>query len=1286
MTDFSSVNIPPPKDWQAFERNSRVLFADFLKDPHTQANGRTGQPQHGVDIYGQRNGNGSYVGVQCKGKDGNYKACVSEKELREEVKKTENFKPAIAEFFLITTAQNDQAIQEKARLLEEELKGAGRNLRISVLGWGQLQELIATSAESIKAFSPDYTPFTDKFLDEQSQVKALISVQSEALEAIHTLLRANTRVPAVVAVDHPTSDVLDQALNEQIDSFRELINNGQPKTALGLLLKLRESRFATVSEKIKYRIIANIAAAHHRMSEFEVSADLFIEAIAYNPDDPSAISNKIVALILKGERQKAHALAVEAYKRFPDNADIAFQRLHAHADGEDMEEVWKTFSASARKRAESYILRAGSLRDEGKGSWRDVLAEGLIEFPDHPYLKAMRGEEILQRYLDLDASGLGAAGVPSNEDLRWAAEVFRDLWRESLSKEIKFDSAFAYNSALLYMFMGETAFTIELLDEAIGRGPVDDELLRLRISMHVRSDEREKALTLAEKLEPSAKSVVMRADLTVRKDPAKALDILKDRASYSSRQDVVAAATVAINALLAMGDNVGALKEVERLGQTLSDKIYYHLEKYRVLKEQGSEEAEASLDAALAGLTSDADMPTRYVLAEALAYQARYDDVVDVLIGRVNTKLDSPALRMLISAAATADRRAALSEILGSVPERLLSTPFFRRGRAALAIRMGDTKAAETEIREYLKLRPQSLHMHLQLLQVLLKQDKIEKLKEEVSRPASEFQGAPEEFINLAQFKDSYGNWREAHDLAYRTWLANQSNSAVSLRYMGVFVRPGHSDELDVSPSTIAPGMAIGIKVGEKVETFVIESEPSLRSTAFYVAPDHPVAVALLGKGVGDSISIPEGETGTIQWIKPKQLHALHVILDTFNLTFPAVGGFKRLDIDFKSEDGRKPIAERLQEQSRIFEEVFDGYSAGRLPLALTARMLGANPVDIMLGLIEQGRTILSCEGTHPEREQALTMLAKYGKKGCVVDAATLHLIRRLRLENPVQATCGPISIVEKTALLTQEKINTILENPDEPNMSLMWREGEIVRHEVSPTQKAEALRVLREDKAWIASVATIEPAKGTKDPSPEFRGLIRRFGSDFVDDILAAQGSGKILLSEDNMLRALAKNEFGVEGIWLQPVLMRAVTQKDMSIEEYATAMLSLVRSKFEFISVDSEMLQWAAEHADDIPVPEEFLQLTGALGGPKADLRSHIGVAVNFLKKLWVQDEPSTMLKHALVGRLMEQVSRERNLDETYFVIGSFYVFARNELKDSLLTQYIRGWMRGHFIPLLK
>ena len=171
MPTFSSVSIPKPKDRQAFERDARLLFEHSLNDPHTQNNGRGGQPQHGVDIFGRRNGLGGYVGVQCKGKDADYGSNVTERELRSEVEKSVGFQPPISEFILITTAPDDAAIQQAAREFEEETRHAGRDLKIEVWGWGRVLKVFARFPEALRAFHPDASPFTDIIIDQNNQIK-----------------------------------------------------------------------------------------------------------------------------------------------------------------------------------------------------------------------------------------------------------------------------------------------------------------------------------------------------------------------------------------------------------------------------------------------------------------------------------------------------------------------------------------------------------------------------------------------------------------------------------------------------------------------------------------------------------------------------------------------------------------------------------------------------------------------------------------------------------------------------------------------------------------------------------------------------------------------------------------------------------------------------------------------------------------------------------------------------------------------------------------------------------
>lgn len=108
----------PPNDTTAFESLCLDLWKDIWQDSGAERNGRRGQKQDGVDIFGREKG--KLVGVQCKQKDGRLWAKLTEAELESEVEAARRFKPKLARFILATTVPRDAAVQRKANQLTEQ--------------------------------------------------------------------------------------------------------------------------------------------------------------------------------------------------------------------------------------------------------------------------------------------------------------------------------------------------------------------------------------------------------------------------------------------------------------------------------------------------------------------------------------------------------------------------------------------------------------------------------------------------------------------------------------------------------------------------------------------------------------------------------------------------------------------------------------------------------------------------------------------------------------------------------------------------------------------------------------------------------------------------------------------------------------------------------------------------------------------------------------------------------------------------------------------------------------
>lgn len=1299
MTDFTSVSVRAPKDWQAFERHSRLLFEYSLGDPATQNNGRQGQAQHGVDIWGRRGGgDGPLVGIQCKGKDADYHGAVTKAELRREVKKSTAFRPSLKEFILITTAPDDAKIQEAARLLEEEVRKAGRDLSISVWGWERVQQEINRFGEVLKAFHPDASPFSDAILDvaaqtrqDTAQIREMLAAQqrNERVEDRALKLLESRLPPAQISrVDTALgSDPIDKLLNEQIDSFRDLIRNHRPATALHLLENLRETAWSTASAKVKFRIVANIGAAHHNLGDFEKGADLFLEAYPYNPDEPVSIANKIASLLIKGQQGEARQLARDAFAKFPESAEIALQRLQACDGDEDIESLWPTLEAQVREKPDLIFCRIGALREHGDPKWRELAAEVGSSPSADDRLKMFCAEAVLDKIFTADRSALGSAAAdpPDQGEIAAAATTLDEIWQKSASGETPRNLGAAHNAALAYNILGRKADAQRLLDEALKVPGVADETKRLRLSVYPRSGPLTEAVALADTLGNAPQNVIMRAELRMHTFPREARELLKDRTSFANERDIVGASFIVVDSYLVEDDFAGALAEAEQLRTRFPEDAQSYLTIYRVKSASADADALEYLRQAAAKITKNSDFVSRFMVAEELANISRWDDVIQLLRPYVSTRYDSPSLRTLITAAANGDRREMLKSILDSLPAEVAKRPFYQRSRIALSIRIQNIKAAERQIRDYLEERPRSLGLQLQLLHALFRQDKLSELRKEVARPASDFDGEPIEFLQLAQFKDSFGNWRDAHALAYQTFLKRFDDGEVNMAYVAVFLHPGHSTGLIVDPPAVGENMAVAVMIGEAdLEIYILEPDPGLRPTAQYIAPGHPIAMALLGHAVGDEIRLPDGKNAKIVSIKPKVLHALHEVMDNFQRRFPENEGLERVEIDTATAAGMGEIIERLRQRHEAIESAFRTYESGFIPIACTAKSLGKSTVETFIAITASNRNIRVCEGTKQERDAAFAAIRENAKRGCVLDPISLHIVRRLQLESAVEAVCGPISTVEDRVLWVTQQIYDLEQTLDQEGISLSWSDGQTYRHEITPEQKRQELERLRADRDWMRSRLEVLRAQGSADPPPELSDITARFGSGFLDEARAAQGSDRLFICEDQPLRLLAMAGFKIRTSWLQPVLMVAKNSGHITQEQYRRAIVAFIDGRLEFISVDAQLISSSLAPTASIELPLGFTKIASRLGGAIADLNSHANVVLGTIAQFWNNSALPWTLREAAVGTLLENLCRERTLPEVKRILRQFALFNREVLRNANLDEYLHGWARGHFIPL--
>ena len=136
------LQLRKPENWQDFERLCKVLWGEIWECPDTiKRNGRQGQAQKGVDVYGIKKGECVYRGIQCKGKDDYTNSQLTESEIDNEIAKALLFTPKLYSFYFATTANKDAHIEEYIRNKNLESISNG-GFEIDIFAWDDIVDLI----------------------------------------------------------------------------------------------------------------------------------------------------------------------------------------------------------------------------------------------------------------------------------------------------------------------------------------------------------------------------------------------------------------------------------------------------------------------------------------------------------------------------------------------------------------------------------------------------------------------------------------------------------------------------------------------------------------------------------------------------------------------------------------------------------------------------------------------------------------------------------------------------------------------------------------------------------------------------------------------------------------------------------------------------------------------------------------------------------------------------------------------------------------------------------------
>jgi hypothetical protein len=415
MPTIASSELPVPKSWDEFEDICADLFGRMWNDHNIVRYGRMGQRQHGVDIRGQLPA-GGIGGVQCKRKRKWPVVKLTTDDVDEEVAEALNFKPALLEFTIATTALNDDKLQAHVDAITERHSAQGL-FSVHLLGWNELSRRITDH---------------DQLVEKHYAFVALSSVRAKIDDIPNEtarLLADNLRQwslpagPSAGAVPPGGADTLRPGLAEALErDFQRRYALAMQRMMFPEFLKLdllrnlaneaREDGATTLSAGLRRTIFLR-AARSRALRNDVVEAEELLAAGAALPGSEAELPARARLAEARGDSDAA--IRVLRDEKDPDCRSVLLGIIAKHKGDAAALDWYRDQSLSTNDLTPNGVLALCQihLRKQDFAAVKQILA-GLADaqLRESPYFLFFRGVVRFAAVLSRPEQGVALTGLP----------------------------------------------------------------------------------------------------------------------------------------------------------------------------------------------------------------------------------------------------------------------------------------------------------------------------------------------------------------------------------------------------------------------------------------------------------------------------------------------------------------------------------------------------------------------------------------------------------------------------------------------------------------------------------------------------------------------------------------------------------------------------------------------------------------------------------------------------------------------------------------------------------
>jgi tetratricopeptide (TPR) repeat protein len=985
-----------------------------------------------------------------------------------------------------------------------------------------------------------------------------------------------------------TDVVQGNAIDEQINEARDLVNKREFGEAAIVLRQLESRKAHLLSDRQKFRIASNRGAIAYGENRIEDAARHFLDAVRHAPEDQLARINEVFAYFLLGDRARAFELGTERRLEYPTSARLAGIWINSAAPDKSPEDLASQLDSSLMGDAEVCIsLARRCMMADQLDKADEYCTRAILVNPKWSQSWLVRAQAGIGMLMEENA-GTRTLSAPRNtvlakaiEDATKAVQVCESekegVWPKA--------EAFAVRAQLRFL-SGEIEPGLQDAEAAYKLSPDALHVILLRAQAHLMVQETDSAIKLlaeayAQEARPDivllyAKTLAGRAkdgDLVRAVEVSGSVDVSNIPARMRD--------SFVVNAIQFMAQDEDwdtASKYLERQRAVIHPVTALAVDVLIHIGRKDRDAANRLADEALESLSDEVQAGTKEFFAGTLMLLDRANDALPLFQELFDKNIPTFEPRQLIACADHLRLHKKVLEVCDELHRRRPPDWPLLEFEVQHLEQYDRDKAVE-RLQEFLQLHPGHKLAQLRLSITALLQGKPDLVRASVSDLPAVGELPVRYILPALGILREGPDYQDAIDYGYRYLRCHFDRQEAHEAYIQVVImRPHRADEspdLDVVDFDSAV-LCQEIGSGE-YRWFVIENTDKPVRDFEEITSTDPRAVNLIGKRIGETFVLASAPMGNreaiIRKIQSKYVRRFQDCMTELQVRFGPKTMLQSVYVgppDAIEQTGWVKMMTDLQNLAKKLETVQELYVANPVPLHMYGASFGRNAYEALMHVARSPGLPVKCfEGAPDQADASLRLLRE--RPLLLIDLATIATIQILRLEWLFTTKLFRFAITQGT---WEELKDTLLGDRHGSgkraavryeNGGYIWEEHEADEVEQLRLENEAFLESFKQSVDVLAAVelAAVDPLERDQ--------LKECFGTYGAEAMAVGGKDQTVLWTDDSTEGILASSTFGARRTWTQIVLLSFVEAGALSREDYNKAVARLIGCGFKLTFFDA-------------------------------------------------------------------------------------------------------------------